>query len=575
MEKVVTVAADGMTIEFDVPIESDDGLVLRADVYRPVDEGRYPVLLSMGPYGKGLDFKDGYKFNWDRMVESFPEVAEGSTNRYQNWETVDPEKWVPDGYVCVRVDSRGAGHSPGYLDPWSPRETKDLYHCVEWAGVQSWSNGKVGLIGISYYAMNQWHVASLRPPHLAAMLVQEGASDYYREVARHGGMLSGFLSTWFRRVQGVQYGVGAAGFCSPITGVPVSGPQTLTDEERAKNRTDPYAEALARPFDGQHYRDRSPDFSKIVTPLLSCGNWGGHGLHLRGNVEGYLRAASEQKWLELHGDSHSSPFYTNHGVALQKRFFGHFLKGGDTGWDAQPPVALRVRHPGEVFVDRAENEWPLARTRWTKLYLDSTHLALTPEYAAGPELAYRTTGDGLLFRSAPLPESTEITGPVAAKIFLSSDTTDADVFLALVVFDPAGREVTFQGSNDPRTPIGLGWLRASHRKLDREQTLPYRPYHSHDEEWPLTPGEPVELDVEIWPTCLVIPAGYRIGLMVRGRDYENDGTDLPNARYPLRGTGPFVHTDPVDRPAHIFGGTNILHFAADQESYLLLPIIPQ
>jgi predicted acyl esterase len=170
----------------------------------------------------------------------------------------------------------------------------------------------------------------------------------------------------------------------------------------------------------------------------------------------------------------------------------------------------------------------------------------------------------------------EITGPVAAKLFVSSDTTDADLFLVLRVFDPEGKEVTFIGSNDPRSPVGLGWLRASHRKLDPRQSLPYRPWHTHDEEWPLKPGEPVELDVEIWPTCIVVPPGYRVALTVRGKDYEYDGTDaaVPYAAYPMKGVGPFTHTNPQDRPPEIFGGNNTLHFGASQAPYLLLPIIP-
>jgi uncharacterized protein len=191
-------------------------------------------------------------------------------------------------------------------------------------------------------------------------------------------------------------------------------------------------------------------------------------------------------------------------------------------------------------------------------------------------VSYETTGDGLTFLTPPMTQEMEITGPVAAKLFVSSDTTDADLFLALRLFDPQGKEVVFIGSNDPRTPIGLGWLRASHRKLDRERTLPYRPWHTHDEEWPLTPGVPVELDIEIWPTCIVVPPGYRLALNARGKDYEYDGTDaaLPHAAYPMKGAGPFTHTDPRDRPPEIFGGSNTLHFGADMAPYLLLPIIP-
>ena len=116
----------------------------------------------------------------------------------------------------------------------------------------------------------------------------------------------------------------------------------------------------------------------------------------------------------------------------------------------------------------------------------------------------------MTFCTEAFTEEMEITGPVAVKLYVSSDTTDADLFLVLRLFDPNGKEVTFIGSNDPRVPVGLGWLRASHRKLDPKETKPYRPYHTHDEIQPLKPGEPVELDIEILPTSIVVPVGYRL-----------------------------------------------------------------
>jgi predicted acyl esterase len=569
---------DGMTIEWDAAIEMDDGVVLRADVFRPLAEGKYPVILSYGPYAKGLAFQEGYKSAWTRMIKAYPETAQGSSNRYQNWELVDPEKWVPDGYAILRIDSRGAGRSPGFLEVWSPREAKDLHDCVEWAGTQTWSNGKVGISGISYYAMNQWQVGPLKPPHLAALCAWEGSSDYYRELARHGGILCDFLANWSRRqVMSVQHGVGARGAKSAVTGEPVAGPSTLSEDELAKNRADVGREALSRPLIDDYYRVRMPVLEEIDVPLLSAANWGGQGLHPRGNFEGYLRAGSRQKWLEVHGDTHFSHFYTDYGVGLQKRFFGYFLKGEDTGWDRQPPVQLNIRSPGEKFAIRAENEWPLARTQWTKFYLDPAGNRLSREPPnRGARLAYETTGDGVTFLTPPLIEEMEITGPVAAKLFVSSDTRDADLFLVLRVFAPDGKEVVFIGSNDPRTPIGLGWLRASHRKVDPVRSLPYRPWHTHDEEWPLVPGEAVELDIEIWPTCIVVPPDYRVGLTVRGKDYEYDGSDavVPYAAYPMRGVGPFTHTNPKDRPPQVFGGTNTLHFTSGRMPYLLLPVIP-
>jgi uncharacterized protein len=177
MNQMKSEALDHMQIDWDAPITMDDGIVLCADVFRPLGNGKYPVIISYGPYAKGLSFQEGYKSQWMRLQKAVPEMLKDSTNKYQNWERVDPERWVPDGYAIVRVDSRGAGRSPGVIDSWSAREAMDFYHCIEWAGTQPWSNGKVCINGISYYAMNQWQVGALQPPHLAAMCIWEGASD--------------------------------------------------------------------------------------------------------------------------------------------------------------------------------------------------------------------------------------------------------------------------------------------------------------------------------------------------------------------------------------------------------------
>ena len=567
-----------MRIDWDVPITMDDGLVLRADVYRPPLEGKHPVILTYGPYGKWLHFEDLYTEQWRTMVDKHPDVPAGSTNTYQSWEVVDPEKWVPDGYVCIRVDSRGAGRSPGVLDVWSARETKDFYDCIEWAAMQPWSNGRIGLCGISYYAMNQWQVASREPPHLAAICVWEGAADYYRDLAHHGGILSAFGRSWFpRQVVAVQHGRGARGYRSRMNGDWVSGPPTLTEEELGAGRSDFYEDCWKNPLATDAYwRSRMPDWSKVRVPLLSAANWGGQGLHPRGNFEGFVRAASPQKWLEVHGIEHWTHFYTDYGVGLQKKFFGHFLKGEDTGWQRRPTVALQVRHPHERFVERHENEWPLARTRWTRFYLDPMDGSLVPEpLARDSRASYTGFGDGLTFLTPPLEGETEITGPIAAKLFVASETTDADLFLVVRVFSPDMKEVTFQGALDPHTPIAQGWLRASHRKLDPKLTLPYHPYHTHDEPQPLTPGQVYELDVEVWPTCIVVPAGYRVGLTVRGRDYEYSGgpVAMANGRV-FTGCGPFLHDDPRDRPSEIYGKQVTLHAGPRRQSHVLLPIVP-
>ena len=264
-------------------------------------------------------------------------------------------------------------------------------------------------------------------------------------------------------------------------------------------------------------------------------------------------------------------------MALQKRFFDHFLKEIDNGWDEQPPVKLQVRHI-DGFVERDETDWPLPRTQWTRFYLGPETMSLSqtqPE--GGGTTEFSALGEGLTFLTAPLEEETEITGPVAVKCFISSSTNDADLFVVLRVFDGDGEEVVFQGAIDPHTPIAQGWLRASHRKLDRALSQPWRPYHSHDQEEPLEPGVPEELDIEVWPTSIVVPAGYRIGLSLRGKDYEYakaSGERLSNFKNELRGCGAFLHDDPLDRPVEIYGGETTLHTGKEQPAYVLLPIIP-
>lgn len=572
---------DNMIVEWDVPVTMSDGLVLRADIFRPQDSRPGPALLSYGPYGKGLDFREGYKTAWDLMVKNHPDAVSGTSNKYANWEVVDPEKWVPEGYVCIRVDSRGAGRSPGFLAHNNARESQDIYEVIEWAAGQSWCTSKVGMNGISYYASNQWRAAALQPPHLAAICVWEGWSDAYRDGFRHGGIACTFRKNWQDlQVKTVQHGVGDRGKRNPNTGELVCGPGTLDEQTLLKNREDMWGEILKRELKDEWYEERTPDLSKVVVPLLSAANWGGQGLHLRGNIEGFQAAGAKKKWLEVHGHSHWAPFYTDDGVALQKQFFGYFLKGEDNGWDKQPPVMLHVRNPSEKFELRYETAWPLPRTQWTMFYLDPTQMRLSsaPPKLDGPtSLTYSATDNqGLQFLTEPLSSPMEITGPSALKIRISSSTSDADLFVILRVFDPEGKEVLFEGAMDPQAPISQGWLRASHRKLNPVKSLAYRPFHTHDEKQPLTQGVFVDLDIEIWPTCIVIPTGYRLAVQIKGIDFDHGlaPASLSNVKYPMRGCGPFIHDDENDRPSEIFHNKVTIEFSKDHMPYVLLPLIP-
>ena len=571
---------DGMRIDWNVPITMDDGLELRADVFRPAKDGQYPVLLTYGPYAKNLAFQDGYPSAWQRMAAQHPDVTAGSSNLYQSWEVVDPEKWVPHDYVCVRVDSRGAGCSPGFIDHFSPRETKDFYDCIEWAGVQPWSSGKVGLNGISYYGMNQWHVASLQPPHLAAMCVWEGSADWYRDMTHHGGILSTFWENWYdMQVKTVQYGLGESGGRSRVHGELVCGPETLSEEALAKNRSDFGGQIRAHPLDDKYHRARSPVWEKVNGAAVFRRQLGRPG---PASARQFRRLRARGLQAEVAGgarhralDAFLHRLRPRAAAALLRLFPARQegrLEQAAEGAAANPPPRREIRcarrkrmadqaHAMDQVLSRSRRAWR----------------STTKKPSGSAKLAFEAMGEGLTFLTPVLEHDTEITGPSALKLFASSSTKDADFFIVLRVFTGDLKEVVFQGAIDPHTPIAQGWLRASHRKLDKKLSLPYRPYHTHDKKQPLTKGKPVELDIEIWPTSIAVPAGYRIGLTVRGKDYEYGGASggkLSNFKNELTGCGPFLHNDPRDRPPAVFSGTTTLHFSGGKAPYLLLPIIP-
>jgi predicted acyl esterase len=185
------------------------------------------------------------------------------------------------------------------------------------------------------------------------------------------------------------------------------------------------------------------------------------------------------------------------------------------------------------------------------------------------DISYSALSEEVTFMSPPFSEDTEFTGPVAAMLFVSSSTSDMDLFLTLRAFGPDGREVTFVGANDPQAPISQGWLRVSQRKVDLDKSKPYLPYHPHDEFEKLKPGSINRVDVEIWPTSIVYPKGYRLGLTIGGKDFER-----PEAAGLMKGSGLFLHTDPTDRPIAEFGGISRIFTGGEYASHLLLPRIP-
>jgi predicted acyl esterase len=513
-----------LIFERDVPVPVRDGMELRANVYRPVDGGQGPVLMTFGPYGKDTPL----------AVRDKDHSAHLGNGVFLNWETPDPEYWVPRGYVVVRVDSRGSWASPGAMDPISTQQAQDFHDAIEWAGVQEWSNGKVGLLGISYYAFSQWSVAALQPPHLAAMIPWEGAADAYRDFLRHGGISNGdFIKMW--------------------------GGQLVRSAHPGSDAVDVYNRMLDHPLDDDSYGFR-PELSQVTVPLLSVGNWGNLMLHLRGNVEGFVEARSEHKWLRIITGGHVLPFYAPEALAMQKAFFDRFLKGDDAAWDDEPAVRIAIRDPrGQTWRDAGS--WPLPETQWRDLFLDASSERLDDAAPTEPaEVAYSAPGGIVSFAAVVEEERLELTGPAALRIWLSSDAADADVYVRLRQQRPDGTEVFgIDPSGKQVQALAQGWLRASHRGLDTQRSTEWRPWHRHTDELALVRDVPVPLDVEIWPTSIVLERGDRLILEVSSSDES----------------GAFfkMGQDPRDRPATRFDGHNTLHTGGDHVAYLRLPVI--
>jgi predicted acyl esterase len=550
-------AAYRIAVDKDVDVPLRDGTRLKADVLRPDDPGKFPAILNLGPYQK------------DKLWVP-PDNLEEKPNSLMNWETINPEWWVPQGYAAVRIDARGTGKSPGQFEPWSYQEAIDFYDAIEWAARQPWCSGAVGLCGISYFAINQWFVANLQPPALKAIVAWEGFADLYRDALFHGGILNQFMTNWW-----------VTHLCHHLIGRAAAGnPDAF--------RANALWHWVRHNLDTGAFNGSQAQWDKITMPLLSTGNWSGMGLHLRGNTEAFMRSASPHKKLRMHSGTHVHPFYTEDGRQDQLRFLDHWLKGIDNGVMDEPPVKLFIRHGNGQGEWRHEREWPLARTQWTRLYLDLSEPAagkpansgaLTRSNpAATGSRTYNASGSskggsasasstflasgamqagmGVSLETPPLADDTEITGPLAAVLWVSSTTEDMDLFLTLRDIDADGNDVWEVGQQGQQVPVAKGWLRVSHRELDPDRSLPYRPYHKHQRRLYLQPGEVVQVQVEIWPTSMLFRKGHRIRLDVQPRD------GVGSVHYT------HYHADYND-------GTNTIYSGGDKDSYLLLPVIPR
>jgi predicted acyl esterase len=524
-----TEKAKGMIIERDVAVTMRDGVKIYIDIFRPEREGKYPVLVNWGPYGKFGRIKHDIRGNCG--------ITDNEFNDYTAFEAGDPVYWCMNGYILINPDPRGAWNSEGDLTYMTDQEAEDCYDLIEWAGTRDWSNGKVGMQGVSYLGWSQWRVAALNPPHLAAINPWEGVSDFYRELAYHGGI----PETHFREL-----------FQSNVS--------------FSTTRVENYA-VMAKQhalFD-DYWASKNADLSKITVPAFVVASWTDQGLHLRGTLEGFKKMASQEKWLSVHGRKKWWHFYQKENVEKQRQFFNRFLKGIENHVKDWPRVTLEVRERIYVGSLRTEREWPLARTRYTKLFLNARDgkMSTSPSkrhahvrYSVD-DITDKTQNARFEFE---FDRKTELTGYMKLKLWVQADgSDDLDLFVALEKIDRAGYMVPFAffGNHDDG-PVALGWLRASHRELDEEKSTPYQPFHRHRSELKLKAGEIVPVEIEIWPSSTLFDRGEKLRVTVQGSDIYA----YPEERHTNQ------HTDTVNQ------GEHVIYTGGAYDSHLLVPVIP-
>jgi hypothetical protein len=518
---------NGMIVERNVSVSMRDGVQLLVDVLRPATGGRLPVILTYSPYGKhsrkSVDM-------FDQSKAADPGMRSDQLSHYTVWEGPDPLVWCRAGFVVVNADTRGSWASQGTLTFFSAQEGLDGYDLVEWCAGQPWSNGRVGMSGVSYLASSQWGVAATQPPSLKAINPWEGASDQYRDRSMHGGIQETRFRTWW-----------------------------LETTSYSRTRVEDVVEMATRhPFFDAYWEDRAPDLSKIEVPVYAVVGWGDQGIHTRGTIEGYKRASSAEKWLEVHARLKWPYFYRDESVRRQQEFFRAYLT--DAGAPFQrPPVSIEVRDTTERFETRTECSWPIDAVQVTHLYLNLETGVLGTEPGADARASY-DSATGRLVLDHRFELDTEITGSMALTLWVQTDEADdVDLFVAIEKLDRDGARVPFSyQSMFADGPVALGWLRVSHRELDAERSTPTQPWHPHRRALPVPRGEAVEAVVEILPSSTLFRAGESLRLVIQGREV-----------YPFH-----EETVATEHERTRNQGAHILHSGAARASCLTFPVVP-
>lgn len=512
------VTEDNILCEQDVPVTLRDGTVIYTDIYRPDGATNIPCIVSWSYYGKRPG--DGMS-EWQVMG-----VPPGTISTMSKFESPDPGYWCHQGYAIANVDPRGTGHSEGDINLFGTQDAEDGYDFIEWIATQHWCNGRVGMGGNSCVAMTQFRVAAKQPPHLACIAPWEATTDIYRESIFEGG-------------------IPALSFNEFIV-ASLTGPNKIDDQ---------VAMARKYPLMNEYWEDKIPDFKKIKIPTYACASWS--HFHLRGSFNAFRKIRSTRKWMRAHREQEWPDLYNPQNIEDLKRFFDRYLKNIHNGWEMTPRYRIEVMDAFDCDyqTNRAEKEFPLARTEYQKLYLNASSLALSKEEVMQESMIRYDANEGVVNFDFPFAEDTEITGYMKLKLWVEADGhNEMDLFVNIQKADEEGNWLPtyILGEAHPGT---WGKMRVSHRKLDEKLSTSFEPVQAHTIEEKLNPGEIVPVEIAIVPSSKIWHKGQKLRIQVAGR-YIREGWFEPLS----------WETDNK--------GDHIIHTGGKYDSYLQIPVIP-
>lgn len=525
--------------EQDVEIVLRDGTKIYADVYRPVTEEPVPAILAWGPAGKrGRNLATGLPMppmgGPGGPGGKMPPPPKGGGGMPDNSELSglqahggqDPAIWVQYGYAIVNADPRGIFASEGDIQYFGSTDSQDGYDTIEWIAAQPWCSGKVAMSGDHWYAIEQWFIAAQQPPHLCAIAPAEGHANFYVDETVRGG-IPRFDASARSRSYSTHNG-----------------------------RIEDICEMAKRyPLYNEYWADKRADFSKIAIPAYVTASWT-QTYHSRGTFEGFNQIASKEKWLRVHDIGEFIDFRKPENIQDLKKFFDHFLKGVDNGWEQTPRVRLATLDPGgENLTNRARESFPQKNQTVCKAYLHADGTVGTEAGAEAAQVAYRADDNkSTATFTMRFEEETEITGFLKLKLWVEAQgSDDADIFIRLFKLDETGEKLFATKGNKYSGPNGR--LRTSHRALDTEKSTVLEPVHLHTHEDLLSPGEIVPVEIGIWPTSLRFHPGQQLMVQIAGFEVAVD-----------HGGDALIETRNK--------GTHILHMGGSYDSCLYYPTVP-